>query len=52
VALYAKLQQRLQAERRAVRVLRLEALRERAGRAAEQLAAAGLPCPVGASPYD
>lgn len=50
VARYAKLQQRLKQERSAVRVLRLEALRERAGRAAEALDSAGLPCPVGAWP--
>ena len=49
MAEYTKLQGRLKAERRAVRVLRLEALRERAGRAGAALGAAGLPCAIGAA---
>jgi hypothetical protein len=48
MAAYTKLQQRLSAERRAVAVLRTEALRERSARTAGALDTATLPCPIGA----
>jgi hypothetical protein len=47
MAMYTKLHQRLTAERRAVAVLRTEALRERTARTTAALDAASLPCAIG-----